>query len=141
MLLFGMKEYLLDRFIQRLERDGNNDLLLIMEFGADAYTTKELSALLQEVVEQKNTAERWYHRLFLLGFSVSFWIAASFLAAAGNAGTLSLALLTLVPLSLLAVLCGHFYLRNRYPVHRDFHLVVSIIEQELDRRKKDASIF
>ena len=136
-----MKKYLFDRFVQRLERDGNNDLLLIMEFGADAYSTKELSALLQEVVEQKNIAERWYHRLFLLGFSISFWIAASFLAAAGNSSTLSFALLTLVPISLLAVLFGHFYLSRRYPAHRDIHLVVSIIEQELDRRKKDASIF
>ncbi len=136
-----MKEYFFDRFVQRLERDGNNDFLLIMEFGADAYTTQELSALLRQVVEQKNTAERWYHRLFLLGFSISFWIAASFLAAASHASHLSLALLTLVPISLLVVLAGHVYIRRRYPVHRDVHLVVSIIEQELDRRKKDASIF
>ena len=136
-----MKEYFFDREIQRLERDGNNDLLLIMEFGAEAYSTKELSLLLQQVVEQKNIAERWYHRLFLLGFSVSFWIAASFLAAASNASTLSLLMLTLVPVSLLSVLFGHLYLSRRYPAHRDTHLVVSIIEQELDRRKKDASIF
>lgn len=136
-----MKEYFFDRLIQRLENDGNNDLMLIMEFGADAYSTKELSQLLRYIVEQKNIAERWYHRLFLLGFSVSFWIAASFLAAASDAGYLSYILLSLVPISLLVVLFGHLYLSRRYPAHRDIHLVASIIEQELDRRKKDASIF
>lgn len=137
----GMKQYLFDRQLQRLERDGNDDLMLIMEFGADAYSTRELSQLLRHIVAQKQTAERWYHRLFLLGFSVSFWIAASFLAAASEASVLSLILLTLVPVSLLSVLFGHFYLSRRYPAHRDIHLVASIIEQELDRRKKDASIF
>lgn len=136
-----MKEYFFDRLIRRLEKDGNNDLMLIMEFGAEAYSTRELSQLLRHIVAQKSIAERWYHRLFLLGFSVSFWIAASFLAAASEAKGLSLTLLALVPVSLLVVLFGHFYLSRRYPAHRDIHLVASIIEQELERRKKDASIF
>ena len=137
----GMKEYFFDRLIQRLEKSGNDDLMLIMEFGAEAYSTRELSQLLNRILTQKDTAERWYHRLFLVGFSVSVWIAAFFLAAASDASLLSWLLLMLVPISLLSVLFGHFYLSRRYPAHRDIHLVASIIEQELDRRKKDASIF
>lgn len=127
--------------MQRLEKHGNNDLLLIMEFGASAYSTYELADILEEVNEQKEEAGRLQHYLFLVGFSISLWIAAAFLAAAFEYRILSFVFLTLVPLSLLFALTGHFLLRRRFPAFREIHLVASIIQQELDRRKKDASIF
>jgi apolipoprotein N-acyltransferase len=136
-----MKDFFLQRLLQRLEKDGNDDLVLIMEFGANCYSTQELSAILHQVSEQKEVAGRWQHRLFLVGFSVSFWIATSFIAAACHARLLSFLLLTMVPISLLLALGGHFYLRRMFPAYRNIHLVASIIQQELDRRKKDASIF
>lgn len=136
-----MKDFFLQRLLRRLEKDGNDDLLLIIEFGADSYSTRELNRILQLVKTEKEIAGRWHHRLFLVGFSISFWIAASFIAAACDADLLSFILVGMVPISLFGVLLGHFYLRRRYPVYRDIHLIVSIIQQELDRRKKDASIF
>lgn len=136
-----MKDFFLQRLLQRLEKDGNDDLALIMEFGANSYSTQELSNILQQVGDQKEIAGRWQHRLFLVGFSVSFWIATSFIAAACQAQLISFLLLAMVPVSLLLALGGHFYLRHRFPAYRNIHLVASIIQQELDRRKKDASIF
>ncbi|MGH1434822.1 MAG: hypothetical protein ACRBG0_10215 [Lewinella sp.] len=136
-----MKDFFLQRLLQRLEKDGNDDLALIMEFGANSYSTEELSIILRQVSEQKEIASLWQHRLFLVGFSVSFWIAVAFIAAACHAQLLSFLLLAMVPVSLLLALGGHFYLRRTFPVYRNIHLVASIIQQELDRRKKDASIF
>lgn len=136
-----MKDFFLQRLLQRLEKDGNDDLALIMEFGPNSYSTSELSLILDKVSEQKEIAGRWQHRLFLIGFSVSLWIAASFIAAACHARLLSFLLLAMVPVSLLLALGGHFYLRRTFPAYRNIHLVASIIQQELDRRKKDASIF
>jgi len=136
-----MKDFFLQRLLQRLEKDGNDDLALIMEFGANSYSTQELSITLEQVSEQKEIAGRWQHRLFLVGFSVSFWIAASFIAAACQAQVTSFFFLAMVPFSLLLALGGHFYLRQMFPAYRNIHLVASIIQQELDRRKKDASIF
>ena len=136
-----MKDFFLQRLLQRLEKDGNDDLALIMEFGANSYSTQELSIILYQVSEQKEIAGRWQHRLFLVGFSVSFWIATAFIAAACQAQLVSFILLAMVPVSLLLALAGHFYLRRMFPAYRNIHLVASIIQQELDRRKKDASIF
>jgi hypothetical protein len=136
-----MKDFFLQRRLERLEKDSNNDALLIMEFGAQPYTTHELSLILEEINRQKTIATRWQNRLFLVGFSVSIWLATSFLAAAFEARLLSFLLLALVPVSLLVALLGHYFLRQHFPAFRDVHLVASIIQQELDRRKKDASIF
>lgn len=136
-----MKDFFLQQLLQRLEKDGNDDLALIMEFGANSYSTQELNHILDQVAEQKHTAGRWQHRLFLVGFSVSFWIAAAFVAGALKAQVWGFVFLGMVPISLLLALGGHFYLRRRYPTYRNSHLVASIIQQELDRRKKDASIF
>jgi hypothetical protein len=136
-----VKDFLLQRHLQRLEKHGNNDLLLIMEFGASAYSTYELADILEEVNAQKEEAGRLQHYLFLVGFSISLWIAVAFLAAAFDYRILSFIFLAMVPMSLLFALIGHFLLRKRFPAFREIHLVGSIIQQELDRRKKDASIF
>ena len=54
---FKLKDFLLQRHLQRLEKHGNNDLLLIMEFGGAAYSTYELADILEEVKEQKEEAK------------------------------------------------------------------------------------
>lgn len=136
-----MKDWLFQRTLQRLERAGNNDLLLIMEFGASSYSTEELRQLLAEVEQQKQLANLWQNRIFLVYFSISFWIAASVIASANEAHTLSNILLGMVPASLLIAVVGHTMLRYRYPSLRDNQIIASIVQQELDRRKKDASIF
>lgn len=136
-----MNQFWLNRQIQRLEKEVNDDLLLIMEFGAEAYTTAELMHILEQVSEQKETTTRWQHRLFLVGFSISVWIGSSFLAAALGAQLLSFLFLAGAPLCLTIALMGHLLLRYRFPTYLQSHLVASIIQQELDRRRKDASIY
>ncbi|MEZ4985807.1 MAG: hypothetical protein R2795_12370 [Saprospiraceae bacterium] len=136
-----MKNLFFNHYISKIEGTGNNDLLLIMEFGAEAYTTPELYGILEEVQSQKQLTTLWQHRLFMVGFSISLWIAGAFLCAAFDQPLYSYLFLLLVPTSLLSAILGHYYLRNRYPAFRDVQLIASIIQQELERRKKDASIY
>ncbi|MCB0636680.1 MAG: hypothetical protein KDC54_08685, partial [Lewinella sp.] len=61
-----MKDLLLERRLKKLERVGNDDFQLIMEFGAEAYTTPELHQILVSVHRRAEQAARWQHRLFLV---------------------------------------------------------------------------
>jgi hypothetical protein len=136
-----MKDWLFERYLLQLEREGNDDLLLIMEFGAAYYTTEELQQLMVQVNAQKIVANRWHKQLFALGLSVSLWVAGALLAMAYGELLLGYILLGLVPLAVGGALLGHFAIHRRYPTLRETQLVSSIVQQELDRRKKDASIF
>jgi hypothetical protein len=128
------KKLQMDVLLQQLESDGNDDLSLIMSFGAEAYSTDELIMLLYSVNRQRDTAAAWEHRLFVVGFSISLWLAAAFLCAAFEAHLLSYIFLALVPASLLLALAGHHWLRRRFPAFKDIHLIASIIAEELERR-------
>lgn len=131
------KKSQMDVLLQQLETDGNNDLSLILSFGAEAYTTDELNHLLHTVNHQRKVAAAWQHRLFVVGFSISLWLAAAFLCAAFEAQLLSYVFLALVPASLLLALAGHYWLRRRFPAFKDVHLISSIICAELERRREE----
>jgi hypothetical protein len=136
-----MKHFFLERRLKKLEEVGNDDFQLIMEFGAEAYSTPELHRILADVNQRAEQAARWQYRLFLIGFSISLCIGAAFLAAAAGAKPLSMIFLAGVPLAIGLLVLGHFLLRRYYPTYRHTHLLASIIQQELDRRRKDASIY
>jgi len=136
-----MKDWLFERYLLHLEREGNDDLLLIMEFGASYYSTEELQELLQQINVQKLVANRWQKQLLALGLSISVWIAGALLALAYGEVLLGYILLGMVPLAIVGALIGQLVIRRRYPTLRETQLVCSIVQQELDRRKKDASIF
>lgn len=130
------KKLQMDTLLQQLETDGNDDLSLILSFGAEAYTTDELTQLLYAVNHQREVAAVWQHRLFVVGFSISLWISAAFLCAAFEAHLLGYIFMALVPASLLLALAGHHWLRWRFPAFKDVHLIASIIGGELERRQE-----
>ncbi len=130
-----MKEYFFKKAIQRLEQAGNNDFDLIIEFGADAYSTEELKIILEDVRLQQQVGSRWQQRLFVIAFSIALWLAGSIFSSAIGVPILSYIFLAAIPVSLLFALIGHLILQNRYPGLRDSHLLVSIVQQELEQRK------
>ncbi len=129
------KKLQMDVLLQQLETDGNDDLSLILSFGAEAYATDELNQLLYTVNHEREMATIWQHRVFVVGFSISLWLAAAFLCAAFEVHLLSYIFLALVPASLLLALAGHHWLRRRFPAFKDVHLIASIIGAELERRR------
>ena len=129
------------KYLQRLEKEGNNDPGLIIEFGADAYSTKELNTILQGIFVQQQIAVRWKKHLSMLGLGISMSMLASLLMGIMDAPLLSYIFLSFVPLFLLFGLVGHLIIQNRYPNLGDSDLIASIIQQELEWRKKDKLLF
>ncbi len=130
-----MKAFFFKKAIQRLEQAGNNDFELIIEFGADAYSTQELKVILEEVRQQQQVASHWQQRLFVIAFSIALWLAGSIFSSAMGIPVLSYIFLAAIPVSLLCVLVGHLVIQNRYPGLKNSHLLASIVQQELEQRK------
>ncbi len=136
-----MNNFFLQRHLTRIEREGNDDLSLILEFGPQDFPTHELHHLLRQVRTQSAIATRIQHYLFVVGAGISLWIGASFLSAALGYLALGYLFLAMIPASCLLLIAGHFYLRIKYRTHRHAPAIANIIQQELERRRKDASIF
>lgn len=136
-----MNDFFFHKSLERLEKAGNNDYRLIIEFGAEAYSIKELKSLLEKASIEQEISNVWHKKLLVLGFSISLWMAASIFAGIMNSDFWSYAFLIAVPISLFAGLVGHFVMLHRYPNINDCHLVSSIIKQELEWRRQDKLIF
>lgn len=136
-----MKKYFLDRQIKRIEREANDEFLQILSFGAQCYPTPELQSLLRKL-DKKVQIYSYYRRItFIIGASTTLWIAFCFLFQSLDYGIGVVVTLAFVPISILGFTIGNIYLNKRFKAIRDAHLIEKIIVEELDRRRKDASIY
>lgn len=136
-----LNEYLLNRQLLRLEREAGDDLLQVLEGGPEYYTNQELHLLLEQLRHQVYQANRFNKKRLLVGASITIWIGASFLCGALGWYLAGYLFLSLVPLSALAYLAATVALHRRFRTYRHARLVEAIIFQELERRRKDASIY
>lgn len=136
-----MKDFLLEYQLRKIEQEVNNDFLQIMEAGPEYYSTQELHTLLGQLHQLRMEYQLRSRRMFYFGASVTLWISLSFLLGVFKLTILSYLFLALAPVTIIIYLVSMLILRWRYRVCRDGHLIESIIRQEIDRRRKDASIF
>lgn len=136
-----MKNFFLKRHVDRIEREGNDDLLLILELGPRAYPTRELHELLNAVENQKEAVYKGNQRLFFVAASISIWIALSFLAGAAGVPQLGYVCLSMIPIACIVLIIGHSILRRKYPTFRHSKAITQIIQYEIERRRKESSIF
>ncbi|MCO6478811.1 MAG: hypothetical protein J5I94_19410 [Phaeodactylibacter sp.] len=136
-----MKDFFLNRQIRRIEREANDDFLQILSFGARCYPTKELHQLLQELGHKTRRYAYYRSRLFLLGGTATLWFALCFLFQSLEFNLGAFLALAMIPVSILAFTGGSIYLNRRFGSVRKAHQIEKIIVEELERRKKDASIF
>lgn len=137
-----MNNYFFQKLVDRLEYAGNDDYALIVEFGAEAYSNNELQFLLEEIDVQHQIAIRWQQQLFIIAISISLCIGTSLVfSTIEKALVWSYTFLCLVPVAIIYVSVMYAQLQKRYPNLRKSHLIASIIQQELERRKTDASIY
>lgn len=136
-----MKDFLLEYQLKKIEREVNNDFLQIMEAGPEYYTTQELHTLLGMLHQLRIEYQQRSRRMFYFGASVTLWIGISFILGVFKLTLLSYILLAFAPITIIVYLVSMLVLRWRYRLCRDGHLIESIIRQEIDRRRKDASIF
>ncbi len=136
-----MKDFFLNRQLERIEREANDDFRMILSFGAHCYPTKELHQLLRQL-EQKMEKLSYYRRiLFLTGGTTTLWIALNFLFQAFDFKAGIYLTLSLAPVSIIAFAVGTILVNRRYKSVKQAHQIERIIVEEIDRRRKDASIF
>ena len=107
------KDYFLNRTLKRLENEGNNDLLQIMEFGPQPYSTNELKLLLGRLRRETREVIRLQKNFFLAGASSVIVTGISFLCAALNLKLLGMIFLLLAPVGLLTFAAGSVYVYQR----------------------------
>lgn len=135
-----MRNFFLERQLRRIERDVSDDLLMILEVGPQYYTNQELYELIDVLQQQEGSSKNLQRNFFLFLVSIPIWVCAYFLANAFGWHLTAYIFFFLIPLSGLIFATGNIYCRYRYRNCRHANLIRSIIQQELERRRKDASI-
>lgn len=135
-----MRNFFLERQLRRIERDVSDDLLMILEVGPQYYTNQELYELIDALQQQEGSSKNLQRNFFLFLVSIPIWVCAYFLANAFGWHLTANIFFVLIPLSGLIFATGNIYCRYRYRNCRHANLIRSIIQQELERRRKDASI-
>lgn len=135
-----MRNFFLERQLRRIERDVSNDLLMILEVGPQYYSNQELYELIDELQQQEDSSKNLQRNFFLFLVSIPLWVCAYFLFNAFGWHLTAAIFLYLIPLAGLIFAAGSLYCRYKYRNCRHANLIRSIIQQELERRRKDASI-
>ncbi len=126
-----------NRQINRVERAGNDDFLLILTGGASAYATHELHHLLRRLRLERMKLGQVRRSVFRLSACVPLMLFVACIGALLSwqpvvYGTLA----ALVFLTVLLVgVTG--YVSGRYSCHDRGKRLRCIIQQELERRRKD----
>ena len=136
-----MKHFFLDRQLSKLEKEANDDLLLLMEVSPEYYSTNELKALLRELKTKQKQVQKKKDNLFLVGASGSIWMALSFLAQMMDIRWFGLMCIGLIPVAFGTYIGGSIFVEKRNRFFKDAYHIEKIIRSEIERRKKDASIF
>jgi len=136
-----MKDFFLNRQLDKIEREASDDFQQILSFGARCYPTKELHELLRRLDKEVQRLAYYRRLVFLTGGSTTLWIAFSFLFQSLDFTLGVYFTLSVVPVTLVAFAFGNIYVNRKFRAIHDSHLIEKIIVEELDRRRKDASIF
>ncbi|WP_116126557.1 hypothetical protein [Lewinella sp. IMCC34183] len=126
-----------NRQISRLERAGNDDFLLILTGGASAYATHELHHLLRRLRLESMRLRQLRRTIFRLSACVPLMLFVA--CAAGLFGWHPVVYGTLAALLFLAALLAVTisYVTRRFSCHDRGKRLRCIIQQELERRRKD----
>lgn len=136
-----MEEKDLEKYLRHIEAQGNDDLHLLQEVGAQYFSTTDLQVLLQHL----NYQSRYTLRLRKTGLytllSIGFATATAYRSFAAGRPTMAYAFLCLIPLALILFALGWLQLRKKHETIQHASKIRRTIIQELDRRKKDPSVY
>jgi hypothetical protein len=136
-----MNNYFLKRQIEQIEQEANDDFAQILEFGARCYPTRELHQLLHQLDLESYQYNYFKRLLFLIAGSTTFWIAFFFLFQSLEFKAGIYFTIIMVLLSVVVFTAGTVHLNRKFKSIRQSALIERIITEELERRRKDASIF
>jgi len=126
--------------LQRIELEANDDLRMVLDFGPQHFTTHELHGMLRKLNEQSRYILRLRDRL-LPSILLLFIVPAIVLFGTLKWKSLLYGVFFGIPMTLLLLIGAAIYLTKKYPTLKDAPYLDKMIHQELERRRKDASIF
>lgn len=120
--------------LERLEREANDDYLLLSELGPEYFGAQHLLELREQIRLRMEHFDRWRHLNMLLGIMSIGWsvIGAGF-ALAGWSILMTLAF-SVMGLSILGFLTGAWLLKWKYNSRGELEYALRTIEEELRRR-------
>ena len=130
----------LDKNIQQIEREAQDDLALLLEFGLDYFETRELFILLDELDFQ---AEKIISFKKLLLFAAAFMllsIAAAVYAFFNNQLFVGYTFLFFIPVFIGIASFFSYKFQKRYTTFKYTQYLQTLIEHEIDVRQQ-TSIF
>ncbi len=136
-----MKGFFTNLFLYRMEQVGNNDLMLIKDLGPGIFETRDLKRALVDMKKREKEVEEIRMRIYRIGACSAVFLFMSYVARAFGASYLSLVLLLLFPALIVVFSIGQIYLRRKYPAYIYYNPLRESIQQELDFRKEESSIF
>lgn len=136
-----MKNFFLDRQLNRIEQEVNDDLMLLLEVSPEYYSTRELNTLLRDLRLKRRSIRSLKKRLYIVGGSVTLWICTAIVANMSGLYLISYFFLALIPASLFSFIGGSMFIARKYHFYKHASSIEAIIKQELDRRRKESSIF
>lgn len=128
------------RQVARLERAGNNDFVLILTGGAEAFATHELHQLLRRIKVQGRKLRRLREAMFKIGLLIPFLMFAACAAALINMRHLTGVLLCAIPFCVFILGLAQFHISRHLSCLDRGKRLRCIIQQELDRRRRGQHI-
>lgn len=132
--------YFLDRTLERIEREGNDDLLLVHTLGPQHFSTPDLYDMLEQLEAQKELVARKLSNLYRMGSLIPVFVIATFLASYFKITWLGILFLSAVPILGILFSIRTVRIRRDHPTYYDSQIIEYKIRQEL-RRRQESSIF
>lgn len=136
-----MENFFLYRQLKRLEREANDDLMLVLEAGPEYYTNEELYGLLHELENKRIYLLKIRGGLLMLAGGLLLWAAVSVFAQYQEIVWLSWLSFSFFIIDFIGFLAGSWFFTRKFQVMRRSIAIRNTIVAELERRRKDASIF
>ncbi|MGB3548066.1 MAG: hypothetical protein WBA17_13900 [Saprospiraceae bacterium] len=135
-----MHQFFINRSLRRLEREGNDDFLLLREVGARPFATHELHHLLRRLQLNYRAVRAIKRTQFAVVSAIAALAAAGLIVLAFGQVTIALVLFLLVPTSCLVLLIAQIRLRRRNRLQDHAELLHHLIGKELERRRQESEI-
>ena len=120
--------------LDRLEREANDDFLLLSELGPEYFGAQHLLELREQMRLRMEQFDRWRKLNMLLGVMAGGWAVLGLGFALAGWSIMTILAVTVTGLSLLGFVTGAWLLKWKYQSRGELEYTLRTIEEELRRR-------
>lgn len=120
--------------LERLEREANDDFLLLAELGPEYFGAQHLLELREQLRLQMAQLDRWRRFNRLLGVTAGGWMLLAGLFLVVKLSVMTTLAASVMGISFLGFLAGAWMLKWKYRSRIEMEFTLRTIEEELRRR-------